>query len=87
MIPGGRGVPARGCQRAAREPTSDDETDGWAGGASTERTNCRLSHRRCNLARNRKRAAPSPVNRELYRTSRDWGGGHPKGGAEGTVLA
>ena len=57
------------------------------GGSPTERSNCRLSHRRCNLARNRKRAAPSPVNRELYPTSRDWGGGHPQGGAEGTLSA
>ena len=44
------------------------------GGSPTERSNCRLSHRRCNQARNRKRPV-AIVNREPYRTSRDWVGG------------
>ena len=39
-------------------------------------SNCRLSHRRCNVGRNRQRPT-APVNREPYRTSRDWVGGTP----------
>ena len=50
------------------------------GGSPTERSNCRLSHRRCNQARNRKRPV-AIVNREPYRTSRDWVGGTPSPGS------
>lgn len=40
------------------------------GGPIHDRANCRLSHRACNVGRNRTRPPPPP--REPYRTSRDW---------------
>lgn len=48
------------------------------GGSPTERSNCRLAHRRCNVGRNRKQSVV--VNREPYRTSRDWVAGSPSPG-------
>lgn len=39
------------------------------GGSPFERSNCRLAHRECNLARNRTRPR---VERVTYRTSRAW---------------
>ena len=59
-----------GCVPHPMRPEVDERIPVSQGGSPIDRANCRLAHRRCNLARNRK---PRPVvPREPYRTSRDW---------------
>ena len=59
-----------GCVPHPMRPEVDEIVPVHRGGSPYERSNCRLSHRKCNVGRNRTRPAPPP--REPYRTSRDW---------------
>ena len=59
-----------GCVPDPMRPEVDEIIPVHRGGSPIDRSNCRLTHRRCNQSRNRRRPMPPP--REPYRTSRDW---------------
>lgn len=57
-----------GCSPHPDRPEVDEIVPVGQGGSPYDRSNCRLTHRRCNLARNRK----PEIVRETYTTTRTW---------------